>query len=304
MFLIALVSVCLSILTVLSVFAKCVPLLRSSVLAYGKLNAVADAPSSRLAGIVKQWTVPKHYFAHFYLVGLTFSLYCALEVAFLSFSRHMGPLLYALQQWDTAQGAQAVPWAVCRLGWAMMTLHLTRRVYETQCIERPSRGARMHVTHYLAGLGFYGAMVLGTWLEGAHALGLWTRDVPIQTSSLSPWTAVPALMLFFYASYHQHRCHCILASLRTDKSHAKNKPVYAIPQGDWFKWWIAPHYVCDMLVYASLVLLYGGRSIILWCGLCWTIVNLSVTASETKAWYLATFPAFPSNRNILIPGFW
>lgn len=179
MFLILFIAGCLWILIALSLLAKYLPELRSTVLAYGKLNAAADQPTSKWAGYFRLWTVPKSWFAHFYHVGFLFGIYCWIELAMaMSFKAKnqppvLGPLLLVLQQWDSSQGSQRVNWSVCLFGFFLLTCHFVRRLYETWFVERPSPVARMHLSHYLIGLGFYGGMVFGTWLEGVSALSLW-----------------------------------------------------------------------------------------------------------------------------------
>lgn len=125
--------------------------------------------------------------------------------------------------------------------------------------------------------------------------------------NISYISVILSIGLFIYASIHQYNCHKILASLRITTKKKKetdtNKTGYAIPQGDWFEIWVAPHYICDILIYTSLCILYQGKSIILLCGLMWTFLNLTVTATETKSWYVQTFPNYPKHhRWIVIPG--
>ncbi|CAO3638532.1 unnamed protein product [Cunninghamella echinulata] len=300
---------------------KTITYLQSSVLAYGKLNQIADQPRTKWASIVRNWTVPKIWFTHFYIVGLIFSLYCWCEIILamktmpsqsqqLQQQQHdnnrsiLGPLLYMISRWDTPYGSQRLNWCTCLIGLSLMTLHLFRRVYESWYIERPSPNARMHFSHYLVGFGFYGAMVFGTWLEGVASLDIW-QDNLVTPSDISYVSITLSIGLFIYASIHQNTCHKILASLRTTKKkeEGKIKSRYAVPKGDWFEIWVAPHYICDILIYTSLCILYQGKSIILLCGWIWTFLNLSVTAMETKIWYIQTFPNYPKNdRWIVIPG--
>lgn len=178
MLLIIFICGCLCVLCALTILAKTVHDLRSSVLAYGKLTETADTPRSKWAILLATWTVPKSYFAHFYLVGLVFSVYCWIELTMLiqrtgNTSRHIGPMLDSLQRWDSPGGSHHIDGWKCFVGLGMMTGHLTRRLLESWLIERPSPLARMHVSHYLVGIGFYGAMVFGTWLEGVGDLSLW-----------------------------------------------------------------------------------------------------------------------------------
>lgn len=180
MYLISFVCFCLCTLTFSAILARCIPLLRSSVLAYGKLQSIATRPTSTIASQLAQWTVPKSWFAHFYVVGLISALYCFAEIVFLlQWHGHgPGPVLYCLRAWDIPQASSHISVLESIVALALLTLHLARRVYESFYIERPSLEARMHVSHYLAGVGFYGAMVLATWLEGAANFGVWSGRLP------------------------------------------------------------------------------------------------------------------------------
>ncbi|KAJ8653066.1 hypothetical protein O0I10_011286 [Lichtheimia ornata] len=306
MYLISFVCFCLCTLTFFAILARCIPLLRSSVLSYGKLQSIAVHPTSTIASQLAQWTVPKSWFSHFYVVGLISALYCFAEIVLLLQWHGHGPVLYCLRVWDIPQASSHISVLESLVALALLTLHLARRVYESFYIERSSLEARMHVSHYLAGVGFYGAMVLATWLEGAANFGVWS-GIPspsaLGLSDLLCTRVVMATLLFFYASMHQHQCHCILASLRTKKEENH----YQIPRGDWFEWIVVPHYFADILVYLSLCILHGFRNWILVCGLIWTVINLSITASGTEEWYKTKFglryqATFPKGRWIILPG--
>ncbi|KAI9320991.1 3-oxo-5-alpha-steroid 4-dehydrogenase-domain-containing protein [Dichotomocladium elegans] len=323
MYLIIFICFCLCTLTVGAILAKCVPALRASVLSYGKLQSTAEKPQNAIIGAIAQLTVPKSWFAHFYVVGLGSALYCAVELGLLLGWHRRGPIVQLLCDWDIPNGADHVSVPDCVAALGFMTVHLARRVYESLWVEHPSANARMHFAHYVAGLGFYGAMVLGAWLEGAAFMGIWESDscsvdgtttatgtlvdgdnssaMVNQKSIISPFRTAIALVIFGYASNHQHTCHKVLASLRTQNAG------YNIPRGDWFEWVVVPHYLSDILIYLSLNVLHGFRNHIYLCGLLWTTVNLSITASETEAWYKKYFglrytAAFPNGRWIILPG--
>ncbi|KAI7890554.1 3-oxo-5-alpha-steroid 4-dehydrogenase-domain-containing protein [Mucor mucedo] len=296
MYLITFISSCLLILSFLSICVKVLPELHASVLSYGKLNLHNDKkPTTMWATQLSKLIVPKHYFSHFYVIGLAFALLSAIELTYLQLC-HQPLMLIRVLKYDNMEGTQRLDKHACIVGFIMMTLHLTRRVYESFWIEKPSKTATMHFSHYLIGLGFYGAMVFGTWLEGLSSLG----KPQVETHLFSTMVAI---ILFVYASIHQHKCHVILASLRKDTDSG-----YTIPRGDWFEWLVTPHYFADILVYLSLCILYRFQGHILFCGLVWTITNLSVVASETKLWYQVHFPtekynlAFPNGRWNIIPG--
>lgn len=303
MYLIIFICTCLIILTILSICAQQLHELQASVLAYGKLNLHNNKkPATRWAHHLSKWTVPKHYFSHFYVVGLMTAALCIVELVSLSKSNTSLFIMQLLDRYDSRIGTHHVSREQCVLGLWLFTLHLTRRVYESFWVEKPSKTATMHVSHYLIGVGFYGAMVLGTWLEGASNV---ESSLSQQQDTYFNMTSLAAIALFLYASYHQYKCHAILSMLRQSKDQASS---YSIPRGDWFEILVTPHYFADILVYLSLNILYRFQNYILICGLLWTIVNLSVVSGETQRWYQSHFSAeklnqaFPHGRKRIIPG--
>ncbi|KAI7904611.1 3-oxo-5-alpha-steroid 4-dehydrogenase-domain-containing protein [Cokeromyces recurvatus] len=309
MYLIIIICSCLITLTLLSICAKKIHELQASVLSYGKLNLHNNRkPITSWAQTLSTLKIPKHYFNHFYVIGLFTALESILEITLWLYFKRSFILIRLLQRYDVNMGSDHVSREQIWIGLVMMTCHLIRRVYESFWIERPSKTATMHLSHYFIGVGFYGGMVLGTWLEGAAQLGLWgeedsRRGRDEQKQSLHVLTLLIAFGLFLYASYHQSRCHKILASLRK-----QDREVYSIPRGDWFEFIVAPHYFADILIYLSLNILYHFQNYIFICGLIWTIVNLSITANETQSWYYHHFSrekyhqAFPHGRYRIIPG--
>ncbi|KAI8996856.1 3-oxo-5-alpha-steroid 4-dehydrogenase-domain-containing protein [Pilobolus umbonatus] len=288
---------CLIILTVLSLFAKYHIELRSSVLSYGKLNLYADKPQTPLATYLSSLTVPKCWFRHFYVIGLIFSCICIVELSYLYYYRTPLLLISSIQHYDSPGGHLGS--VECVVGLFLLSLHILRRTIESLWIERPSASARMNISHYLIGIGFYGAMVFGTWLESDLI-----RDVDsnVSLNALPVLSTSIAVVLYIYASIHQYRCHVILASLRSPATHNG----YKIPRGDWFEWLVTPHYLADILIYLSLAILYQFKNSIINCGLLWTLINLSITSNETKTWYEEHFKskyrdAFPGGRWRIIP---
>lgn len=304
MYLILIICACLITLTILSILAQQLKELRASVLAYGKLNLEnTEKPTTFWGNALAKLIVPKHYFSHFYVVGLFTAIVCWLELFLWCQYRKSFSVIYFLQRLDIESGSNHVNSQDCLIGLSLYTLHLTRRVYESFRIEKASKTATMNFSHYLIGVGFYGAMVLGTWLEGATRFNIWGQksDAISQQNNLTV-TAI-SIGLFFYASYHQYKCHAILASLRKDS----NSGSYAIPRGDWFEYIVTPHYLADILIYLSLNILYRFQNYIMLFGLIWTIVNLSIVSNETHTWYIKYFSAekynqvFPKGRWRIIP---
>ncbi len=84
-------------------------------------------------------------------------------------------------------------------------------------------------------------------------------------------------------SKHQHQCHKILANLRQDNNNNSKKKNddddeghdnddnkrtqsahFGIPKGDWFCFVSSPHYLAEMLIYVSFILMTAGANVSLW----------------------------------------
>ncbi len=108
-----------------------------------------------------------------------------------------------------------------------------------------------------------------------------------------------AVILFVWSSWHQFKCHKILARIRA-KSDCSNNG-YAIPFGDWFKYTSSPHYLSEMLIYTSICLTFNFLNVYTFLALTTTISNLLYTSRLSHDWYLTTFKDYPKRRQILIP---
>lgn len=186
MYLILILRSSLLILTILVIFVKYLPFLRTTVLAYGKLTQTVERPTSAIATWLASLTVPKQWFTHFYLNGLAFALATGYEIYSLLDHGRRGVMLDLLRKWDTPVMGDGQPVEECVWGLAIMTAQLMRRSYECLFVERPSLMARMHFAHYALGVGFYIIMVLGSWVEGAANLGVWNdgKDPPLSVQSV------------------------------------------------------------------------------------------------------------------------
>ena len=111
---------------------------------------------------------------------------------------------------------------------AAFGLHIVRRLYECIFVHDRASAARMHLAHYAFGLSFYSVAVptlspLGSphtlrWLQTARGGGGGTGALLAAAGGASPATwlrRAAGLVLVGYGSLHQHRCHKILAALRS-----------------------------------------------------------------------------------------
>ena len=139
------------------------------------------------------------------------------------------------------------------------------------------------------------------------------------------WRHIFAVILFFWASYHQYSCHTILANLRktkrsTQQSRGKGNDNHqtvqgprarerlqsaqnlyvGIPVGDWFEFVSCPHYLAEVLIYCSLVLV-EWRSVAMLLPCVFVTCVLALSAHQMHGWYCSKFNDYPRNRNRIIP---
>lgn len=122
------------------------------------------------------------------------------------------------------------------------------------------------------------------------------------------WYHVVSVLLFVWASIHQHNCHKILAHLRRKEYkgkliRSKTHSTYAIPVGDWFEYVSSPHFLAEIVIYSSLLVccVFSNWKTPLWFVLIFTVCILALSARQVHQWYRDQFKDYPKNRKILVP---
>lgn len=222
--------------------------------------------------------VPKRYFGHFYVVGLL----SAAGVFYLA-----GEV-----QWLSSSQL-------------LLFAHLSRRAYECWYIHRFQPHGTMHFAGYLLGVGHYGILPL-------VFVGRSRGSVPFALNALCCTGNL-------WVQYEQHMHHKILAGLRPIGSAAKNQDTaYRLPPKQrWFRWSLSPHYLAEIILYASWAILLSCepswsielsrwysfhlpagsvRALELlatqrhWFLFLWVLTNLSVSSLNNRDWYRQKCP--------------
>jgi len=234
--------------------------------------------------ISMQWrciNVPKRYFSHFYVASI---------VSFLAFR-------YAMI--DPATRSGRPPWTQL-----LVLLHLSRRIYECIRVHKFLQKSQMHLAGYLLGIGHY--VILPVVFLG--------RSAPHPNRSWW-WLSLFCCCSNGWMQYEQHIHHNILATMRLG---AKDRPAYSLPPNQrWFRWSLCPHYLAEILIYASWsILLTQEKSLPLakfdwlantspsinrllrtaaeqrhWYLLLWVATNLTVSAFNNRDWYRQHYPS-------------
>jgi len=253
--------------------------------------------------------VPKRYFLFFYAFGL------ANHVAVVATTTTMPLLGKNLQQSPSVRAVLAV----------LIGIHLTRRTYECVRVHQWKRSAsRMHLTAFLLGIFHY--LLLPLALLDVSPVCFPQRAVADDSGggvaelfSSSSTTRAPAMSICFgcffvsafcfWAQYQQYRHHVILANLRkspkrqhANRNSSSTTSAYALPRGGWFEYVSCPHYLAEILIYASFAVLAewaerqqdqqrsrSSRRFRHWFLFAWVASNLSVSALQSHAWYLQQF---------------
>ncbi|KAK4242571.1 hypothetical protein C8A03DRAFT_11186 [Achaetomium macrosporum] len=233
-----------------------------------------------LIDAVTSWTqVPHSWFSAFYVVSLACSVFWLVQ--FLS----NGAVLRSIASSQVSTQEPSSTMAQVALGWLMMFLQATRRVYEHATVIKPSKST-MWVVHWLLGLFFYLFISVSVWVEGS-AGAILDPLAGHTDDAQSLWKMAVAVPAFLFAWVNQYRCHKHLAGLKK----------YSLPEDGMFRHFICPHYTCECVLYFSMAVATAPRGTwcnrTLLCALVFVAVNLGVTASGTRKWYVEKFGIGP-----------
>lgn len=307
-----------SFFTSLALIAICVhvqPFL-SAVAKHGKVLASSDSDNQstssslshknqsmiiNLTRFFNMLTVPKRLFLYFYVLG------CFIAVMFMIISLH--------GENEASLGESSRPDMLAAL--MLFGVHCFVRLWE--CLYGTEYGAsRMHVTGFVVGLVHYVAVPLSMLFgsTGCDAFALCFGLMPSKYHSFSTWNISSrqnwsvryaiATAVFIAASWYQYRCHSILAAMKR-RSTAKSTGAhseYRLPEGSLFELVCCPHYLCEVLIYASLALLLPTWSQL--AVLLWVATNLAVVAQHHFEFYCKHFPDEMKRKGVrrMVPFLW
>ncbi|WJX45249.1 hypothetical protein P8452_32143 [Trifolium repens] len=300
--------------------------LRQILLVFAKRGKIMHSSSSP-----QKFTVPQKFFLHFYVVASIWTTF--LLVATWMYAYRMVPVVAEPLSYSTITsfltGGSTIRAGSDKLrqgyvAWQavflllLMEAHVLRRLFETIYVFNYSPSARMHIIGYLTGLFFYIAAPLS--LCGDCALDVFDlltnlvtefivkgkNHMPIPEIEfwllLNPltrlgWKHWIGAAVFSWGWIHQYRCHKILGSLRD----SRQADEYVIPRGDWFEVVSSPHYLSEIVIYASFVVATGGSNLTIWLLFVFVVANLAFAAVETHSWYRRKFEDYPRSRFAIIP---
>ncbi|KAL5337664.1 hypothetical protein BJX70DRAFT_229011 [Aspergillus crustosus] len=241
-------------------------------------SPASASPVTRALDYAATLRVPHSYFTQFYVISVLSTLLWALQLlshgaAFQAIASRISP--------EHLQHAVSINQVMLCCG--LMLVQGVRRLHESVSFSKPS-SSKMWFVHWFAGLGFYLAVAVAVWIEGAGTVLSYeiSLDSFRLTSRFSARTLF-SLPVFIIASGVQHDCHHYLFSLKK----------YTLPTHPVFSRVLCPHYTAECIIYFSLAVLGAPQGELvnktLLSAVVFVAVNLGVTASTTRDWYKQKF---------------
>ncbi|XP_033891901.1 polyprenol reductase isoform X1 [Acipenser ruthenus] len=263
---------------------------------YGKTKTNLQRPA-----FLHAFDVPKRWFIHFYTVSVIWNgLLMVFLLQAVLLGQHFPEWLTGLMRtfsggyMQLRNGDQLSVLLVQMLLW----LHSFRRLLECMFISVFSDGV-IHVVQYFFGLSYY--ILLG--------LTVLCTSFPIEYKGFSieelfsqiQWNHLVGIMIFIWASIHQHMCHVILANLRKGDSGKVVNLGHSIPRGDWFELVSCPHYFAELLIYISFSVTFSGCKLTWWLVVLYVLFNQALAAFLCHEFYFKKFKSYPKKRKAFIP---
>ncbi len=130
-------------------------------------NGKANTPSRKEAVLLdkildrlESLQVPHAYFLHFYIVSVVTSLFWGTQILM------RGSILRVLIEHEPTGLRTTMPMDRIIVTWALMSVQGVRRLVESTTLARAS-SSKMWFVHWTLGIGFYLAIGVAVWIEGA-----------------------------------------------------------------------------------------------------------------------------------------
>ncbi|KAM8939503.1 polyprenal reductase [Pelodytes ibericus] len=261
---------------------------------YGKTKTVLQRPAW-----FHWFDLPKRWFCHFYVLSVTWnSILLWILLRTLLWGIDVPEWINSLYHYLGIGSQQTVGAELSTiLAIVLLWVHSFRRLMECLYVSVFSKGM-IHLAHYCLGIIYY--VLVGITLFSHSRLdnrALSVGDVLMQAR----WYHAIGLMLYIWASGHQHKTHIILANLRKSKSGEIVSMNHVVPHGDWFEYVSCPHYFAELLIYVSIAILFGLVYITWWFVILFVLFNQALAALLCHEFYHDKFKSYPSNRKAFIP---
>ncbi|NWR68992.1 PORED reductase, partial [Centropus unirufus] len=242
---------------------------------------------------------PYRWFTHFYVVSVLWNGF--LLISLLRAELFRGSLPSWIQQVHYALGRDSQSEDTgnehfsALLVLLLLWLHSCQRLAECLWTSVFSNGV-IHIVQYCFGLAYYVA-VGSTVLCQVPTNSRNGKELSVQIS----WYHIVGVVMYIWASLHQHKCLVILANLRKTKSGQVVSQSHTVPSGHWFERVSCPHYFAELLIYVSMAITFGFHNVTWWCVVMYVLFNQALAAALCHEFYQKNFSSYPKHRKALIP---
>lgn len=269
------------------------PGLLTAAMLYGKV-----AETNKKTRLLKDISIPKRWFRHFYQFGVVIFTFCTLcMVRLYIFGLPLPAMVTKVVNFFEPQQSTAASATSILLVQVLETCQVYRRCYECMFVSVYSN-VRMHIWHYFMGYFFYFGVQL-TIL--ANAPGLSGISVPKFSVLDISAHHILGIAIFLWACYVHFDSHLRMASLRKDQKGNIITLNHKIPHGGMFTYVSCPHYMAELGIYCALSLVLGKPNTTWWLMMAWNWSNQVALAFLSHNWYQDNFPSYPKTRKAIIP---
>ncbi|KAJ3414620.1 Steroid 5 alpha-reductase 3 [Chytridiales sp. JEL 0842] len=305
------------ILIVLFVYTS--RLFTSTMFFYGKtlLTPSSSKPNkprsafSRIYTHLSNLSVPKAYFSHFYIFSTLWTLYLFSSYVSTLFSLSTLPSFFSelLDNYVHIPAStlhlRSVKVLEALLWYTMLTTHVSKRLLECVFVMNSNPKAKLPMLMYIGGLAYYVFVPMMVAINSLESLkdareGFKNSKVGLREYFIENILVdvklhhFLAVLLFLWATTEQFHAHSQLSLLRprfkpTSQQPSTSVSSYRLPTGRYFDLVACPHYLFEMLVYTSFVLVTSGKSLAAWSYLFWVVLGMSSVADDNYKWYKEKF---------------
>ncbi|XP_072941519.1 polyprenal reductase [Epargyreus clarus] len=246
--------------------------------------------------------IPKAFYRHFYSFSSLFSsitlIYSTL-VYFYGYEVHSYVMIALKLLLEQERPSVSVLASMAAL--SLLTIQCIKRCYETYCMQVFAKSSKMNLSHYIAGLGHYFAVIVAIIGQAPLFCGDQNRDKIVWADLKTVILLIPGVPIFLWAVYEQYQTNVIFANLRKDKKSGQVvTEEHKIPHGRLFEKISSPHRFCEIILYTVLLSIIPTKTF--FCIFLWVLCNQIQTAIQAHGWYNKTFKNYPTDRHAIFQG--
>ena len=121
---------------------------------------IAKTLKGLIVGMSNYAQVPHHWFLHFYILAVSWSVFWALQYF------QKGSVMRAIATRQARSGGPSMELGQVFVAWTLMSIQGLRRLYESLFVTK-SGSSPMFIAHWLLGVVYYTFNLMSAWIEGS-----------------------------------------------------------------------------------------------------------------------------------------